>query len=1071
MKRKLFCSIIVSALLLGGCAESVDTQQSKGGSQTVNPDSIPVGFDAYQNRTVSRSGWAGVLDNAQLAETKANGGGFGVFAYYTDLKNYDQSYVPNFMYNRGVFYNGEDGTSGSNRWEYKPIVYWPNEYGFDAASDDEDHLSFFAYAPYTPHVSAAAGSVADATYGIVGFSRNTATGDPMVRYVASFEPDKSVDLCWGVVPSDKTAWPKIQGGSTQTLAAGFPYLNMERPLETATQADATTSRIKFKFNHALAQLNVQIDTDADITTHDEYGLDGDPLGEGTKVYVRSISFTGIALQGALNLNNSVKDQALWLDWCGCTDLSYGQSVTVHDGRRDSREGASGAEAANETPTGLNPNIIQNSTPTPGVIHKYQNLFKTTSADPDVALQEAVCVIPTGEAMTITIVYDVETENPKLASYLSDGTTHGSSIENKITKTVTFGGVAGAGLESNKRYALKLHLGMNSVKFEAEVSDWATNTVNGEGWLPSNVRPILLNHTTMYLGAAQNLIATTDPTGQAVTWTYDPDVVTLSGLTPSPTRTRTITTLPGTWSTVNVIPVALGDAQITATLPSGDKAVCDVHVVPIVLTSPNNTTPSNAITETVGKKATIQLQASLFPATGSPSVTWTASPTGIVTLTPVSGDPTKCDVYGDAVGDVVITAQNGTYPTTATCNMSVTSQPPTVVNPVLTANWTYDTNAHDLIATAGTVTGGTMYYSLDGSSWYSDYNNAALQVTNAGSYPVYYKVDGDAGYDDIGQTLIGTVLVSKATPVIALSATSGTTKALGRDPQTFTATTPSTTEGAILSVSSSSTSTATASINSGTVTVKGAQIYSTANAAITVTSSATSNYNAATATYTATVDPLDISLNLLSKVADSDISGTVGSVTPIYENAGKSYYNFSQISAINTWASSQTTPMHVPSKSEWLEIIPADNSDNIFDANYTGTSNSVFSQITNTKVIAVRYINDEKCSAWQYEIVGNTLQIKSVLIDLLETTSDANTYLNNSGGSISGLSQYTSNKTLSANGRYSNGTIEIPNTCFFWTTDPSTGNSAWRVGIDCTTPSVYIGAHSQTNGDSVRLFFD
>ena len=150
MKRKLFCSIIVSALLLGGCAESVDTQQSKGGSQTVNPDSIPVGFDAYQNRTVSRSGWAGVLDNAQLAETKANGGGFGVFAYYTDLKNYDQSYVPNFMYNRGVFYNGEDGTSGSNRWEYKPIVYWPNEYGFDAASDDEDHLSFFAYAPYTP---------------------------------------------------------------------------------------------------------------------------------------------------------------------------------------------------------------------------------------------------------------------------------------------------------------------------------------------------------------------------------------------------------------------------------------------------------------------------------------------------------------------------------------------------------------------------------------------------------------------------------------------------------------------------------------------------------------------------------------------------------------------------------------------------------------------------------------------------------------------------------------------------------------------------------------------------------
>ena len=676
MKLKQFCSIIVSVLLLGGCAESVDTSQPTGSGQVSRNDSLPVAFDAYQNRTITRSGWAGVLENTQLKETKANGGGFGVFAYYTDLKNYDQTYVPNFMYNRGVFWKGENGTIPEDYWAYSPIVYWPNEYGFDAASDDEDHLSFFAYAPYTPHVSAAAGSVADATYGIVGFSRNTATGDPMVRYIASFEPEKSVDLCWGVVPSDKTAWPKIQGGSTQTLAAGFPYLNMERPLETGTQAGASSSsRIKFKFNHALAQLNVQIDTDADVTSHYDAG---DELGAETKVYVRSISFTGIALQGALNLNNSVKDQALWLDWCGCTDLAYGQSVTVHDGRRDSREGAAGAEAANETPTGLNPNIIQNSTATPGVIHEYQNLFKTTSTDPATALQEAICVIPTGEAMTITIVYDVETTNPKLASYLSDGTTHGSSIENKITKTVTFGGVAGAGLESNKRYALKLHLGMNSVKFDAEVSDWATNTVNGEGWLPSNVRPITLNHTVMYLGAPQTLTATldTDHLGQTITWENSDNTFATITNTPAWTRgTRATEQFSTVLQNVEVKPIALtgnNPVTITASLPSGDKAVCEVHVVPVVISSPNVPTPGIAISDQMLMGTTMTLTASIFPASVG-NVSWSSSNPSIVSITSIGGaNNATCVVSGNAVGsaDITVTDPNGI--SSAVCTVTVTS---------------------------------------------------------------------------------------------------------------------------------------------------------------------------------------------------------------------------------------------------------------------------------------------------------------------------------------------------------------------------------------------------------------
>lgn len=489
MKKKLMLCTLLSAILCG-CGESVE--QLNTSPQTPDGGPLAVGFDAYNNRDITRAGQTGVTTIDALKKTKAQGGGFGVFAYYTDLKQYCQKYVPNFMYNQGVFWKGADGSLSDDYWAYEPVMYWPNEYGTDAYSNDEEHLTFFAYAPYVEATSPAAGSVADATYGIVGFSRNTAVGDPMVKYIASFDPEKSVDLCWGVVPSDKTTWELIQGGASQTLTEGLPWLDVYRPKETATQVSATSSRIKFRFNHALAQLNVQIDTDADVTTHND---SDDELPSSTKVYVRSISFTGIAQQGVLNLNNTVANKALWLDWCGCTDLPFGEKVTVHDGRRDAREGAAGADAYNETPQGLNPDIIQNSIATPGVTHQYQNLFKPSSpiADPsaptDAELEarrnDAVCVIPTGEAMTVTIIYDIETTSPNLSGYISDGVTHGVSIENKITKTVNFGGVEGAGLESGKRYTLKLHLGMNSVKFDAEVSSWTDSTTEGEAWLPGN----------------------------------------------------------------------------------------------------------------------------------------------------------------------------------------------------------------------------------------------------------------------------------------------------------------------------------------------------------------------------------------------------------------------------------------------------------------------------------------------------------------------------------------------------------------------------------------------------------
>ena len=567
MKKKLFfIAALAAGMMLASCASSDDGLQVEKPSPTdVTPvdGKYPIGFTAYADRAITRGGQTGLTDIDALRSAT---GAFGVFAYYTDLKKYDQTYVPNIMYNQKV-YDANVGV-GEVNWTYTPIVYWPNESGSDAQSDDEDKVSFFAYAPYVQHTSAASGSVDDASYGITGFSRNTNAGDPLVKYIANFNTANTVDLCWGVC--NEPSWAKIQGGTSQTMAVGKPWIDVEHP-------QGVDQKMKFTFKHALAQLNVQIDADADVTGHDAAG---DALDGNTKIYVRSISFTGIAMRGALNLNNTVANQALWLDYSGTTDLPYGESVTVKDGRRDGREGAAGAEATNETPAGLNPEIIQNSTATTGVTTTYQNLFAPSGAiaDPEnptddelaARLKEPVYVIPTGEAMTVTIVYDVETTSPLLPGYLSDGVTHGSSIENKITKTIYYNG-SGLSLGSGKKYTLELHLGMNSVKFDASVDSWDNTVINAHGWLPENVSAVRI----MQGGVQKSKIpvAISDAT-LALTGDVHPTAAdqTLTWVSSNP-AIASVSASDGT-VTLN----AEGECTITATsTATGKSASCDILV--------------------------------------------------------------------------------------------------------------------------------------------------------------------------------------------------------------------------------------------------------------------------------------------------------------------------------------------------------------------------------------------------------------------------------------------------------------------------------------------------------------
>ena len=515
--KKSYLLVAAAALAMASCTN--DELNVGGVPQTGQLPEGGVGFDAYAQRGVTRAGQAGVmaLDKLKLAPNKTTqqGGGFGVFGYYTDNNDYEQSRVPDFMYNQLVEWD-ETG----NYWKYEPIKYWPNEYGSNAESDDADKVTFFAYAPYV--YTNGSGKIDRqqgddlASYGITGMSRNSQAGDPIVKYIASFEADKSVDLLWGVVGTTEAAadyWSLTNTGA-QTFQEGYPWMNVMRPAEAKTQ-QAAQQRVKFTFAHALTQLSLNVDAIVD-----EINKGSNELAAGTKIYVRQLSMTGVALKGALNLNNSENGagKALWMDYNGLGDIESGVPVVLYDGRKDGKEGVKGATASNEKTVGFNPDIISNDeNSSAGVTATTKQVF---ASDP-------VMLIPTGENMELEIVYDVETADDHLATLLSDGKTHGSSIENKIRKTIDLAanGLTN-GLENGKHYTINLHLGMNSVKFDvAAVTGWLDDNTQINVDLPSNNGGTVAGASAVKDASLDDFDPFTGLTYEAQTYTF-----TVTGLT-------------------------------------------------------------------------------------------------------------------------------------------------------------------------------------------------------------------------------------------------------------------------------------------------------------------------------------------------------------------------------------------------------------------------------------------------------------------------------------------------------------------------------------------------------------
>ena len=361
-----------------------------------------------------------------------------------------------------------------------------------ASSADKDKVSFFAYLPWvdvdpsTGWIKAGAEAYqrgtgdANMNYGITGVSRNTITGDPYVRYLSSFDTGKQVDLCWGVQGTSDSGtlnWATLNDATGQKIDNGLPWLNVLRP------ATIANGKVKFDFRHATSKLIMNIVAGDKFTNYSTSAA-----ANKTRIYVRSVTLHGIAQQGVLNLNNTKPGQPLWMANNASEWFTPGQSVTITDGRADGLEATT--PATNESNVFLNPVIIQNNAwPTAnwsaaanqGVGRTAVSLF-SKNGGVDATTASYVYVIPTNEKFQVSIVYDVETVVPDLPGYVSDGTTHGTSIENKITQTVKVG-TADLILEAGKFYTINLTLGMNEVQFDATVTAWPSTT-SGSANLPT-----------------------------------------------------------------------------------------------------------------------------------------------------------------------------------------------------------------------------------------------------------------------------------------------------------------------------------------------------------------------------------------------------------------------------------------------------------------------------------------------------------------------------------------------------------------------------------------------------------
>jgi hypothetical protein len=363
------------------------------------------------------------------------------------------------MYNTKVYIPEADGTNPSvNAWTYAPIVYWPNGNvtadNAAATGAGGGKLSFFAYAPYTavnPSTGIVTATGDAATTGITALSSNTAITAPTVSYSLA----GGVDLLWGTAGTNGAT---VSGNTAQagtTLTGGKASVNVD------LTKMKTNGKVSFLFKHALARIG-SINVLADI---DNAGAaTGGTLSETTKIYVESVTIQNGLTTGESPVSTLIGDGTLDLTtgvWTpGSNKFTLSKSISGESLNSEIR-------VASTTPEAVGTNAWEQIFTTAGVTTEPTSIF-SCSASP-------IMLIPgAGQYIRVSISYYVTSKDANL----SRGYTW---IPQTVSKTISLGT-----LEMNKSYSLTLHLGLNSVKFTATVSEWENAESSLRVDLPVNV---------------------------------------------------------------------------------------------------------------------------------------------------------------------------------------------------------------------------------------------------------------------------------------------------------------------------------------------------------------------------------------------------------------------------------------------------------------------------------------------------------------------------------------------------------------------------------------------------------
>lgn len=347
--------------------------------------------------------------------------GFGVYAYVSE--------TPDYMRNQHVTYSG-------GNWVYSPVKYWPNT--------NTSTISFYAYAPYVadaPYTSAeAAVTNADNKDGILYIPGPNDTGDPKIVYHTAADPSNNVDLMFGVAAEAHTS-PDVE--------AGKPFLNMTK-LKIG-------EKMKYNFKHALTKLAVNVDGYFDEVNSGTAG--NNDVDANTRIVIESVTLSAnkLAMTGTLNLNNTTANTPKWTPGAALSNYSLpiASNLTFVGGNDDS--------------------VVHFSQQPLGVTKTAQSLM---GYGVDGTTAASLMFVPNADGtdgLDVTIVYHVITRDARLENGFND-------VTNTITKNIA--SLGANAFQPGYLTTLNLHLGLASVTFDANVSDWTGgDTQNAD--LPKN----------------------------------------------------------------------------------------------------------------------------------------------------------------------------------------------------------------------------------------------------------------------------------------------------------------------------------------------------------------------------------------------------------------------------------------------------------------------------------------------------------------------------------------------------------------------------------------------------------